>query len=699
MEPEQKDDIAQEPPKPAEEISNTAAEPTASADGAEHPEENAPDDASHSEEAKPAADNPAADEVGAGSDTEAASPQPVELPVAVVAPRPLMRRAKKPLILALCAVIIVVAALVFWFLTAKDNNTNKSSTKQSTQTSNKENVPSSVITDINFLSPPKDLGNLGLFTNLGAAFNETGEFIEPAENAVTQDDVHYYLIGETKLKKQVILATVDTNSMSGTATYAFLKEDDSHYALIARSSAPLIESTTNTLNTTSSTAFNASTVSKMLTEKVTLDTSSTIADLEFPTQVTVNGISLGTWYETGVRFGGVLPDGINSLATNANGYSTDVTSPELIYNKLGQDGSLTIYGVTVSPDTTKPYDLKMLYAAREDSIGLQYTPEFNGILSNGGRSSDKKAAAISWESGQENTPNAYVNGVGGCGYFGTYIAPTGISKDNLTRVGTSPTGAALYTLPIDSPLFKLFYADYQEMNMYDYYVLSAENQNLTPAQYQAKHGLIVMEVGADKMLVAATRDDLFPSAGCGKPVVYLYPTSPTLVDVKVGANVVVSEPTYNATSGWQNVLAQPSGQLLYQGKSYDSLFWEGYGYGAYPDITVGTVVKSSNAVHTIKQQLKAQGFTAKETADFLEYWQPKLPDSPYVRLTWLTTAQMNQLAPLTISPRPQTVIRTFLDFEGLERPISLTPQTFRTPVRAGFTATEWGGLLRGNLGQ
>ena len=71
---------------------------------------------------------------------------------------------------------------------------------------------------------------------------------------------------------------------------------------------------------------------------------------------------------------------------------------------------------------------------------------------------------------------------------------------------------------------------------------------------------------------------LAPSDGrycVGKPVVYLYPLKPTLVDVGVesAGKVVVSDPHY-PEGGWKSVLAYPSGRLQYQGHEYKELFYE-----------------------------------------------------------------------------------------------------------------------------
>ena len=151
------------------------------------------------------------------------------------------------------------------------------------------------------------------------------------------------------------------------------------------------------------------------------------------------------------------------------------------------------------------------------------------------------------------------------------------------------------------------------------------------------------------------------------------------------------------SGGWKNVLAQPNGSLSYKGQVYDSLYWEGYGQGLYPDVVSGTIVKSSDAAATIRTQLIQQGLNDREINDFLVFWQPKLPNHAYTRLTWLSKSQIDRLAPLTIQPTPQTTIRVFLDFEGINQPLDLPAQHFYTPKRTGFTLVEWGGLLRNGI--
>jgi cytoskeletal protein RodZ len=271
----------------------------------------------------------------------------------------------------------------------------------------------------------------------------------------------------------------------------------------------------------------------------------------------------------------------------------------------------------------------------------------------------------------------------GCG--GTSAAVTradSLQDGDLVAVGKTDTGRVVYGLKdTTSALMTKAYGEYKQ---------AYPDNPASLTDYIANHGLVIIKNAAGERLVYV-RGQYAMNGGCAKPVVYLYPTATTNVSVQVGANVTVSEPQYTK-AGWQNVTAQPNGKLTYNGAVYDSLFWEGTGYGEYPGISAGTVVARADVVPTMKRQLVEQGLNAKEAADFITFWQDKIPSSPYVRLTWLNTAQMDTLAPLYVSPKPDTVIRVFLDMEGFDTKLSLPAQKLSSTFRHGFTVVEWGGL-------
>ena len=120
----------------------------------------------------------------------------------------------------------------------------------------------------------------------------------------------------------------------------------------------------------------------------------------------------------------------------------------------------------------------------------------------------------------------------------------------------------------------------------------------------------------------------------------------------------------------------------------------GLGHGVYPEIKSGFIVPREQLEQTLNDHLAQLGLNEKESSEFMEFWLPRMPNSPYVRLTWFGTRQMNELAPLTVRPKPDTVIRIFLDFEGLENVQTIEPQSLRSIARKGFTVVEWGGILR-----
>lgn len=271
----------------------------------------------------------------------------------------------------------------------------------------------------------------------------------------------------------------------------------------------------------------------------------------------------------------------------------------------------------------------------------------------------------------------------GCGGATAAVTRSELLKlSDLTKIGTTDAGRTVYE--ITNKNHDLYTKGYQEYK--DTYGADA----VSFSEYVKQHGLMVIQNEANELLVYV-RGQYAMGGGCAKPVVYLYPTTPTVASVRVGADVTVSDPYY-PNGGWKNVLARPNGTLTYNGQQYTSLFWEGTGVGAYPGVTSGVVVRRENAVSTIRQQLLAQGLRGQEVTDFLDFWTDKIPNAPYVRLTWLTQADIDTLAPLSVTPKPQTVIRAFLDMGGLSKPLLLQPQQFTAKPRLGFTVVEWGGL-------
>lgn len=323
------------------------------------------------------------------------------------------------------------------------------------------------------------------------------------------------------------------------------------------------------------------------------------------------------------------------------------------------------------------------------SIGYYLRTPLNTMINLQYEPLDLDLAKYRWQSGE----SAYdlLKAISkGCSLGGVSATRTdNITDSDVQQIGKSGNDLVIYEIKdLNNSLVQKAFTEFK-----DYAKDDATNMyaNMSLGDFVSKYHAVVLYKDVNGQWLVYVREDFSPAYGCAKPVIYLYPTTEQAVNIKIGADVKVSEPYYNSSTGW-SVIAKPSGQLTVGNAQYASLFWEGPGIGKYPEITEGTIVKKADAVNTIKKQLAQQGLKNNEINDFVDYWKDKLPNKPYIRLTWFNTSQMNQLAPLQISPKPETLIRVFLDMSGLDKPINIPAQNLKSTPRIGFTAVEWGGL-------
>lgn len=584
------------------------------------------------------------------------------------------RNFKKPLLLSAVIIVLLAAGAVAYIKT-------RPQTRVADATPAKHKVasqPAKQLSGNTFFAAPKPVDSRHFFSD----FSRFGTDCSGQENLLntpekctpsySDKNISYYQIGTTAAKQPIIMVIGGIHSESDWQ-YMAIEDQPDHYQLLAKPS--------NMYLPTTDAAQTIADYKSGLAPNVVLDISSDMPELEFPVSVTAHGesFSIPRYSDSVPRYGYFTKDATHISSPY---FDNDLSIKPDNSKEIGHAGDTTIYQVLAS-DTTN-YQIKEVFGVLHGMFAQRYQLD-DPLLSTTSK------PKINWTEGEQTTAG-YFSGAMGCGYANGYLSLKGISDSSLTKVGTTASGESVYQVPTSAAIFNEVYTnDYRNGSS----LISKSLMDLTTNQFQAQHALIVTKNSVGDY-VLHLRNDMFQYGGCGKPVVYLYPTATSQVSVKVGANVTASDPTYTP-NGWKNVLAQPNGTLTYQGKIYPSLFWEGIGQGPYPqNITFGTVVPYNRVVDTIKSQLAAQGFNPKEINDFLAFWQPRLPNTPYTRLSWLSTAQMNQLAPLTISPRPTTVIRTFLDFQGLNQPVTLQPQSFHAPTRQGFTVVEWGGLLVSN---
>jgi hypothetical protein len=539
-------------------------------------------------------------------------------------------------------------------------------------------VPSTVSSSL--LETPKLIADPGIITDYGLAFGtDCSNVSKPVDiNSCPPtnqpSDIKYYTIGQTYNGDAIDVIIPKAGDVGSIQQLIMTKDASGHYTIYGLLSGLVYGGDKySPYNDEQAKSFQKAVNPKL----VTVDTTKTIPELDFPGQLTIQGLSLQLAEPSlSSRY---FTNGLEGLNKASGGFNS--SSMPFLLTKLGQSTGRDYYAATVSDSVT--YQLREIVGVVRGDYMTNYklSQPYTSTI----------PPAITWTDGGETTNTAtYINRTPSCGFAFSYVTVKNVDPATLISAGKGPDGEAIYQLPTNQPFFQEVYnVDYAKGE----YLQDSKLKNLSVSEYQKAHALFIVK-NAIGDYTAYLRQDLFGGGGCGKPVVYLYPTRSTDVSVTVGAEVTESIPAYSKASGWQHVTAKPNGQLTYRGKSYDSLFWEGLGHGAYPAITEGTIVARNQVVSTITNQLKAQGFNEKETRDFLNFWQPRLPDAPYTRLTWFDTTQMNALAPLRVTPQPQTVLRSFLDFQGLQTPINITPQSFKTPERNGFTLVEWGGQLR-----
>ena len=179
-----------------------------------------------------------------------------------------------------------------------------------------------------------------------------------------------------------------------------------------------------------------------------------------------------------------------------------------------------------------------------------------------------------------------------------------------------------------------------------------------------------------------------------KPILYLYPTQETEVTIQFHFNGTLKTTFPKYDENWK-VMASPNGQL-YDTKTkrtYTSLFWDGaielpkshYQYNE------GFVVAKENLTTFLIEKLEHIGLNQQETNDFIQFWLPILEQNQWNFIHFLVNDACNEVAVNTIHPQPETSIRVYMEFFGVNQFISVPEQKLSKTERKGFTLVEWGG--------
>ena len=191
-------------------------------------------------------------------------------------------------------------------------------------------------------------------------------------------------------------------------------------------------------------------------------------------------------------------------------------------------------------------------------------------------------------------------------------------------------------------------------------------------------------------LCACGPDSPGPAATPAKPVIYLYPEQTTEVAVQldyVTGELTCTYPAYN--DGW-TVTAAPDGTLTdANGQTYNYLYWEGEGTEPY-DFAEGFCIAGTDTAAFLEGALAQLGLTRREANEFIVYWLPQMEVNPYNLITFQQEAYTDA-AKLTVTPAPDSVLRVFMAWKPLQKPVDIPAQTLPAFERHGFAVIEWGG--------
>lgn len=309
---------------------------------------------------------------------------------------------------------------------------------------------------------------------------------------------------------------------------------------------------------------------------------------------------------------------------------------------------------------------------------------------------------------QKSLSESYAYPQTGCGMVGSCYPIVPMKDSDIVKVGSNKAGTSFYI--VAKPLAEASSGEKNESianeaqkilsYAYTNYIARYANDDtlkaspqLTFSEYSTKFPVLFWKDPLGRWSYIQNTLLAASMAECGKPVIYLYPTKTTDVSVKVGIDrLTVSDPAYGA-NGW-NVRATSDSQIYNyaDGKTYPYLFWEGQSDKAIK-ASSGFVIEKKDAEKFLNEKLTLAGLTTREKNDFKEFWLPHLRENAekYIFISFIGTSEFNKIAPLDISPAPETLIRLFMYYMPTSEPIATLPQHISAIPRHGFTVVEWGG--------
>ena len=179
--------------------------------------------------------------------------------------------------------------------------------------------------------------------------------------------------------------------------------------------------------------------------------------------------------------------------------------------------------------------------------------------------------------------------------------------------------------------------------------------------------------------------------GRAKPVLYLYPTKETNIEVKFENPNLLTTTYPKYKSSW-NVKVSPNGDMKDKdGKYYYALYWDEKRYNEV-DFHEGFYVESKNAIKFLEEKLSIIGLNDKERNEFIMYWLPIMENNKKNLVYFELTKERELGNKLIINPKPDSLLRVSIHIKKVNEKVNIKEQKLEAFTRVGFTAVEWGGM-------
>lgn len=175
-----------------------------------------------------------------------------------------------------------------------------------------------------------------------------------------------------------------------------------------------------------------------------------------------------------------------------------------------------------------------------------------------------------------------------------------------------------------------------------------------------------------------------------KPNIYIYCSKDVTVNVKVGPSgyITASIPEYNEEEGWNASVERGSINGV-----NDYLFYE----ARIPDQGLqreeGFLIHGRSLRQDMERMLDLYLFNTKEKDDFLAYWGDKLTGEKDYVFYPQGSDRLDQIMPLTIVPRPDSVFRLWFLIEEVnaQKDFKVIDKVEKIE-RYNYIVVEWGGV-------